>query len=46
MGMDDNHFVTMFATMFIGMSLISAVSAVIAEDREKKSRRFLMIAGV
>jgi len=46
MGMDDNYFVTMFATMFVGMSLISTVSAVIAEDREKKSLRFLMMAGV
>ena len=46
MEMDDNHFVTMFATMFVGMTLISTICAVIAEDREKKSLRFLMMAGV
>ena len=39
-------FVTMMATVFAGMGLISSASAVIAEDVERKSLRFLVIAGV
>jgi len=42
----DAMFTTMMAGIFIGMSLIQSACGVIAEDREKKSLRFLVIAGV
>jgi len=42
----DSLFTTMMASVFIGMSLIMSAAAVIAEDRENKSLRFLVIAGV
>jgi len=45
-GMPPSFFTTMMASIFIGMSLIMSSSAVIAEDRENKSLRFLVIAGV
>ena len=41
-----NMFVTMFAAIFAGMALITSASGVIAEDVERKSLRFLVIAGV
>ncbi|MGL5514839.1 MAG: ABC transporter permease [Sporomusa sp.] len=41
-----NMFVTMMASIFAGMGLIVAVSGAIAEDIERKSLRFLIIAGV
>jgi len=43
---NNNLFVTMMAAIFAGMGLISAVSDAIAEDIERKSLRFLIIAGV
>ena len=45
-GLPDSHFVTMFAGMFVGMALISSISPAIAEDRERNSLRFLLMAGV
>jgi len=42
----DSMFTTMMASIFIGMALIQSASAVIAEDRETKALRFLVIAGV
>ncbi|MCL2216799.1 MAG: ABC transporter permease [Defluviitaleaceae bacterium] len=42
----DTMFTTMMASIFVGMALIQSACAVIAEDREKKSLRFLVIAGV
>jgi len=42
----ESFFVTMFAAMFVGMTLISTVATAIAEDREKNSLRFLLMAGV
>ena len=42
----NNMFVTMMSAIFAGMGLITAASAVIAEDIERKSLRFLVIAGV
>jgi ABC-2 type transport system permease protein len=41
-----NMFVTMMASIFAGMGLISSASSVIAEDISGKSLRFLVIAGV
>ena len=42
----DTMFTSMMAGIFIGMGLIQSACGVIAEDREKKSLRFLVIAGV
>ncbi|MCL2226007.1 MAG: ABC transporter permease [Oscillospiraceae bacterium] len=42
----DTMFTTMMASIFVGMALIQSACTVIAEDREKKSLRFLVIAGV
>ena len=42
----DDEFIIMFARMFIGMSLVSTISLTIAEDRQSKALRFLMMAGV
>ena len=41
-----NMFVSMMGSIFAGMALITSMSGVIAEDIEKKSLRFLVIAGV
>jgi len=40
------NMVTMMACMFAGMALIPAVAGIIAEDIERKSMRFLLMAGV
>lgn len=42
----DTMFVTMFAAIFSGMTLLMATAGAIAEDRESKSLRFLIMAGV
>jgi ABC-2 type transport system permease protein len=39
-------FVTMFAGIFSGMTILSATAGIIAEDRERRSLRFLIMAGV
>ncbi|MCL2202879.1 MAG: ABC transporter permease [Defluviitaleaceae bacterium] len=44
--MPDTMFVTMMASIFAGMGLIPLVASIIAEDRERKSLRFLVMAGV
>jgi ABC-2 type transport system permease protein len=41
-----NMFVTMMAAIFAGMALITSAAGVIAEDKERKSIRFLVMAGV
>jgi len=45
-GMPESFFITMKAGMFVGMTLISTAATAIAEDREKNSLRFLLMAGV
>jgi len=45
-GMSETFFVTMFAGMFVGMAIIAAIAPAIAEDRERNSLRFLLMAGV
>ncbi|MCL2592125.1 MAG: ABC transporter permease [Defluviitaleaceae bacterium] len=45
-GMSDEFFISMFASMFIGMTLISSPAVAIAEDRDNNSLRFLMMSGV
>ncbi|MCL2339964.1 MAG: ABC transporter permease [Actinomycetia bacterium] len=42
----DSMFVTMFAGIYAGMSVLSTTANFIAEDRERKSLRFLVMAGV
>ena len=39
-------FATMMAAIFAGMGLIPMIAGIIAEDRERKSLRFLVMAGV
>jgi len=42
----DSMFTSMMAGIFLGMGLIQSACGVIAEDKEKNSLRFLVIAGV
>ena len=42
----DNMFVLMMSSIFTGMALVTTLSSIIAEDKERKSLRFLVIAGV
>jgi ABC-2 type transport system permease protein len=42
----DSAFVTMFAAMFAGMTPLMMTNSAIAEDKEHKSLRFLVMAGV
>ena len=42
----DTMFVTMFAAIFAGMSVTVTIASVIAEDRERRSLKFLAMAGV
>jgi len=42
----NNMFVIMFTAMFVGMTPLMTISSAIAEDRERKSLRFLVMAGV
>jgi len=44
--LNNNLFVTMMAAIFAGMGLITASAEAIAEDTERKSLRFLVLAGV
>jgi ABC-2 type transport system permease protein len=41
-----NMFVTMMAAIFAGMALVTSTAGIIAEDIERKSLRFLVMAGV
>jgi ABC-2 type transport system permease protein len=43
---DNNMFVTMMAGLFAGFGLLQSASAAISEDIEKRSLRFLVLAGV
>ena len=45
-GMPVNMFVTMMSAIFAGMGLLIVTAGIIAEDIEKKSLRFLVMAGV
>lgn len=45
-GVPANMFVTMFAAIFIGMGPVLTTSGAISEDKERKSLRFLVMAGV
>jgi len=42
----NNMFVTMMGAIFAGMGLVTSMAGIIAEDIERKSLRFLVMAGV
>ncbi|MCL2079237.1 MAG: ABC transporter permease [Oscillospiraceae bacterium] len=43
---DNNLFVAMMASIFAGFGLLQSAAAIISEDMEKKSLRYLVMAGV
>lgn len=45
-GMPENFFVTLFATMYIGMAPLTSMAAVISEEKEKNTLRVLMMSDV
>ena len=44
--MPRNYFVILFATMFIGMSPLTSMSAILAEEKEKNTLRVLLMSNV
>ncbi len=45
-GMPENYFVNMFASMYIGMAPLVAMSSIIAEEKEKNTLRVLLMSDV
>ncbi|MDE6432754.1 MAG: ABC transporter permease [Lachnospiraceae bacterium] len=45
-GMPDDFFVNLFATMYIGMTPLTSMAAVIAEEKEKNTLRVLLMSNV
>lgn len=45
-GMEAHYFVKLFATMFVGMAPLIAMSAIIAEEKEKNTLKMLMLSNV
>ncbi len=45
-GMPENFFVSMFATMYIGMAPLTSMAAVIAEEKENNTLRVLLMSNV
>lgn len=45
-GMPENFFVTMFAAMFVGMAPLTAMAAILAEEKEKNTLRVLLMSNV
>lgn len=45
-GMPKNFFVNLFATMYIGMTPLTSIAAVIAEEKEKNTLRVLLMSNV
>ncbi len=45
-GMPENFFVTLFATMYVGMAPLTAMTAIIAEEKEKNTLRVLLLSNV
>ena len=45
-GMPERFFVTLFATMYIGMAPLISMAAIIAEEKEKNTLRVLMLSNV
>lgn len=45
-GMQENFFVTLFATMYIAMAPITSMAAIISEEKEKNTLRVLLMSNV
>lgn len=45
-GMPENFFVLLFAAMYIGMAPLTAISAIIAEEKEQNTLRVLLMSNV
>ncbi len=45
-GMPRNYFVNLFASMYIGMAPLTAMAAVMAEEKEKNTLRVLLLSNV
>ena len=45
-GMPKNYFVTLFATMYIGMAPLTAMAAIISEEKECNTLRVLLMSNV
>lgn len=45
-GMPEGFFVKMFSSMYIGMAPLTAISAIVAEEKEKNTLRVLMMSDV
>ena len=44
--MPENFFVTLFATMYIGMAPLTSIAAIISEEKEKNTLRVLVMSNV
>ncbi len=44
--MPENFFVTLFATMYIGMAPLTSIAAVISEEKEKNTLRVLIMSNI
>lgn len=44
--MPANFFVSLFATMYIGMAPLTSISAILSEEKEKNTLRVLLLSGV
>lgn len=45
-GMPKNYFISLFATMYIGMAPLTAMAAIISEEKEKGTLRVLLMSNV
>lgn len=45
-GMEENFFVKLFATMYIGMAPITSMSSILSEEKEKNTLRVLLMGDV
>lgn len=45
-GMPENFFVSMFASMYVGMAPLTGISAIIAEEKEQNTLRVLLMSNV
>ena len=45
-GMPENFFVNLFATMYIGMTPLTSIAAIVAEEKEQNTLRVLLMSNV
>lgn len=45
-GMPENYFISLFATMYIGMAPLTAMAAIISEEKEQGTLRMLLMSNV